>query len=151
MSDSQKHTYSSPNKEEAQLAAASSRILAACHGSGDTAKLRLIDDNKDVTVPVKAIHMLADILEQMAAGNAISIVPVHAELTTQQAADFLNVSRPYLISNILDAGTLPFHMAGNRRKLYFKDVMAYKENQQQRSKRAMQALADLSQDLDLMD
>ena len=95
--------------------------------------------------------MLADILHMMEQNQAVSIVPVNAELTTQQAADFLNVSRPYLISTLLDAGKLPFHMAGNRRKLYFKDLMAYKEKQRQESQQAMQALADMTQDLGLMD
>jgi len=151
MSASKDHIYSPASQEEARLASDSARILAACHGHGNTARLRLIDDDKDITVPVKAIHMLADILQMMEQNQAVSIVPVNAELTTQQAADFLNVSRPYLISNLLDTGKLPFHMAGNRRKLYFKDLMDYKNKQRQESQQAMQALADMSQDLGLMD
>ena len=151
MSVPKDHIYSPSTQEEIRLASDSASILAACHGRGNTARLRLIDDDKDITVPVKAIHMLADILHMMEQNQAVSIVPVNAELTTQQAADFLNVSRPYLISTLLDAGKLPFHMAGNRRKLYFKDLMAYKEKQRQESQQAMQALADMTQDLGLMD
>ena len=151
MSAQQNHFYDMPSEQEAKLAAASGRILAACVGKGSQAQLRLIDDDQEITVPIKAIHMLADILNQMALGNAISIIPIHAELTTQQAADFLNVSRPYLISQILDAGKLPFHMAGNRRKIYFKDLMAHKARQKAESNVAMTKLAQLSQDMGLME
>ncbi len=151
MTTQQNHFYDMPSEQEAELAAASGRILAACTGQGDQAKLRLIDDNQEITVPIKAIHMLADILNQMALGNAISIIPIHAELTTQQAADFLNISRPYLISQILDAGKLPYHMAGNRRKIFFKDLMEYKAQQKAESKKTMARLAQLSQEMGLMD
>jgi excisionase family DNA binding protein len=151
MSVQQNRFYDMPSEQDAKLAATSARILAACIGKGSQAQLRLIDDDQEITVPIKAIHMLADILNQMALGNAISIIPIHAELTTQQAADFLNVSRPYLISHILDAGKLPFHMAGNRRKIYFKDLMEHKVRQKAESNVAMAKLAQLSQDMGLME
>lgn len=151
MATQRNHFYDMPNEQEAELAASSGRILAACTGKGDQTTLRLIDDNQDITVPIKAIHMLADILNQMALGNAISIIPIHAELTTQQAADFLNVSRPYLISNVLDAGLLPFHMAGNRRKIYFKDIMEYKAKKKAENRKTMAELAKLSQEMNLME
>ena len=143
--------YDLPNTREARLAAESSRLLAACHGHGESATLRLIDDDKEIVVPVKAIHMLADILKHMANGEAISIVPVNAELTTQQAADMLNVSRPFLIKSILNEGKLNYHTVGNRRKLLFKDVLKYKSQQKLNSERNMSELADLSQELDLME
>lgn len=145
------HIYDMPSEQEAELAAAGSRILAACSGQGETATLRLIDNETDLTVPIKAIHMLADILHQMAMGNAISIIPIHAELTTQQAADMLNVSRPFLIQKILDKGKLPFHMSGNHRKIYFKDLMQYKARQQKESKKILAELAQLSQDANMME
>ena len=124
MAAQEKHIYEIPNEQEVELAAAGSRILAACSGDGDTATLRIIDNDTDLTVPVKAIHMLADILNQMALGNAISIIPIHTELTTQQTADMLNVSRPFLIHKLLDAGKLKFHKAGSRRKIFLKDLKA---------------------------
>lgn len=151
MATQENHIFDIPNDEEAKLAADSSRILAACSGHGDTATLRLIDDGKDITVPVKAIHMLADILNQMAQGNAVSIVPIHAELTTQQAADMLNVSRPFLIKNILDAGKLAYHKAGTRRKILYKDLLAYKKKDLEERKAILAELAKQAQEMDMME
>src|SRR5687768_16952292 len=69
-----------------------------------------------VTVPPAAFALFLELLRQMAQGKAVTILPVDAELTTQQAADLLNVSRPYLI-RLLDGKELPFHRTGNRRKI----------------------------------
>lgn len=146
MANSEHKLYGLPGDQESELAAQSSRILASCSGFGETATLRLIDSDKDITVPVRAIHMLSDILNQMAQGNAVSIIPVHAELTTQEAADMLNVSRPYFIKNILDAGKLDYHKNGNRRKILYKDLIKYKERQKERSRQIISELSQMDQD-----
>lgn len=106
MTIQQNHFYDVPSELEAELAAASGRILTACIDKEDQVKLQLIDYSQEITVPIRSIRILVDILNQMALGCAISIIPIPAELTTQQAADFLNISRPYLIDKILDTGKL---------------------------------------------
>lgn len=130
---------------ESELARKSSRLLAACIGHGETARLRVIDGDGEIEVPVPALRMLVNILDNMAAGNAVSLVPIHAELTTQQTADFLNVSRPYLIG-LLERGELPHHKVGTHRRVYFRDLMAYREAQMRDSKAKLTELARHAQE-----
>jgi excisionase family DNA binding protein len=134
--------------EESELARTSSRLLAACIGHGKTARLRVIDGDGVIEVPVAALRMLVDILTNMAAGNAMSLVPIHAELTTQQTADFLNVSRPYVVG-LLERGKLAHHKVGTHRRVRFSDLMAYKQAQLAKSKARLGELAKLDQELGL--
>jgi len=84
----------------------------------------------------------------MAKGNAVTIVPVHTEFTTQEAADFLNVSRPYLI-RLLEGGELPFRKVGTQRRVMFKDLMQYRAASQARRKDALDELTREAQELGL--
>ncbi len=84
----------------------------------------------------------------MASGNAVRLIPHHAELTTQEAAELLSVSRPYLV-RILDEGRMPFHRVGTHRRVLFKDVMAYKAEHRRSRITALDRLSDLDQELGL--
>jgi excisionase family DNA binding protein len=92
---------------------------------------------QSVTIPSEAFALFVQILAQMANGNPVAIVPVHAELTTQQAAEMLNVSRPYLVG-LLDEKVIPFRMVGSHRRVRVADLLMYK----QKDDAERQAVAD---------
>lgn len=137
-----------PTEEDVKLAVQSSRQLAAIVGRGETARLRLIDGEQEITIPVTAIRLLAEMLQQMAAGRAVNLVPHHAELTTQQAADFLNISRPYLIG-LLDRGELAYRKVGTHRRIAFSDLLKYKEQSATNRAQVLDELAAEAQKLNI--
>ena len=96
----------------------------------------------------EALDLLVEVLGQLANGNAVTAVPVHAELTTHQAAEILNVSRPFLIG-LLDAGEIPFRMVGTHRRIRFTDLMAYKQQDDAKRDKALAELTQQAQDLGL--
>ena len=97
------------------------------HPEASAASLSVVsgDDETDLEVPVDVLRLLAHMLAETATGNAVAVSPVEAELTTQQAADLLNVSRPYLVK-LLDERRIPFRRVGNRRRVLLADVTAFK-------------------------
>lgn len=103
-----------------------------------------------IILPAGAVAMLKDILEAMAAGHSITMIPHHAELTTVQAADILNVSRPYLIK-LLKEDKIPYRKVGTHRRILMEDLMAYKEITDRESRAAMDELVALSEELGLYD
>jgi excisionase family DNA binding protein len=130
--------------EDANIAKVSSQILASYSQKNlSYGVFKLIsDDTEDetVTIPVAALNLLTEILTQMAAGNAVSVVSMKQELTTQEAADILQVSRPYLVE-LLESGEIPYRKVGSRRRVLTADVINYKNRI---DTARMETLAELS-------
>jgi len=137
-----------PTDEEVRLAAESGRQLAdaLAHAGPESARLQL--GTEAITLPPTVLRMLADILAQTAAGNAVSVVPYHAEFTTQQAADFLNVSRPHVVA-LIERGELPHHKVGTHRRVLFKDLLEHRRRTRIARTAALDELAAQAQDLKL--
>ncbi|NWK78952.1 helix-turn-helix domain-containing protein [Aquitalea sp. LB_tupeE] len=141
-----------PSEAEATLAKESGRQLSLYLSSKEDAQLiRVIDqagEHEAVQIPTAAYRLLIDILAQMAQGNSVSLIPVHAELTTQEAADMLNVSRPYLVK-LLDAGDIPFHKVGTHRRVRYQDLVQYKNRNYTDRLKALEELSAQAQELNM--
>jgi len=140
-----------PTAESAEAAGASLRDLACLRAGQGLRQACLSLDLEDgqrasVPIPASVLELLQGILVQMAQGNAVTLVPVHAELTTQQAADLLNVSRPFLIER-LEQGEIPFRKVGTHRRIRLSDLMAYKHAIDQQRAAALDELAAQAQEL----
>jgi DNA binding domain, excisionase family len=135
-----------PTAHEAELARSSSRLLAACLGQDESARLRVNDGDDVVDAPVSALRMLVEILANIAEGRSVGLMPMNAELTTQQSAELLNVSRPFLIS-LIESGQIECHMVGTHRRIYARNVMAHKVQRDAEGREAMDALAAQAQEL----
>lgn len=105
---------------------------------------------EEIILPKSVFHVLRQIVFHMMHGRAITIVPINKELTTQEAADILNVSRPYLVK-LLEEDKIPFVKVGTHRRIRFSDLMDYKEQRDAERKRGLTELTQLSQDLGLYD
>lgn len=138
-----------PSDEDVQLARETGRKIAAVIGQGDTAQLCVHDGDDRFMIPMGAVKLLAETLNQMAQGNAFALVPVGYMLTTQQAADLLNVSLPYFVK-LLEQGEIPFTKAGLHRRVKHEDLVAYVQRIDAESNEAMAALAKQVQELDLL-
>jgi excisionase family DNA binding protein len=134
-----------PSADDAELAAKASRHLSRARHEG--AELRVqVDGGEMLRLPKAVSDLLYHLLAEMAQGNAVTLFPVHAELTTQEAADYLNVSRPYLI-RLLEQGKVPFHMVGTHRRVKFSDLEAFRKTAEDERRRVMDELAAQAQEL----
>ena len=138
-----------PSEAEATLAKETSRVLAARLREDEPLRLRISDDPSPegtFNLPASALRLLVRILEEMARGNAVTLIPVHAELTTQEAADMLNISRPSLIQ-LLDEGKIDFRRVGTHRRVRFEALMEYKRQVDAERRKVLKQLAAYDQEL----
>ncbi|MBA4062537.1 MAG: DNA-binding protein [Isosphaera sp.] len=138
-----------PSEADAVLARESSRLLAT-RKLGRRASVRLrLDDGEEgdaVAVPTSAVRLFLHLLTEMSLGNAVTLIPTHAELTTQQAADLLNVSRPYVVK-LLDESKIPSRTVGKYRRVRFDDLMAYKRKDDEARAKVLDQLTAEAQEL----
>jgi len=120
-------THTLPTQTEAKQAEETSRVLSSRLRSKTPLRLRVVDAPEDETVviPTSAAKILVGILDEMGRGNTVTVIPVHAELTTQEAADMLSISRPSLIQ-LLDEGKIEYRKVGTHRRVRFESLMTYK-------------------------
>ena len=138
-----------PSEADAVLARESSRLLATRKLNRRTsACIRFVDDGegKTVSVPTSALRLFLHLLTEMSQGHSVTLVPTHAELTTQQAADILNVSRPYVVK-LLDEGKIPSRAVGKYRRVRFDDLMAYKRKDDDARAKILDQLTAEAQEL----
>lgn len=137
-----------PSEADATLAKETSRALARRAGSSAPISFRFLNTRNEETlrIPAPAVRMLVRILEEMARGNAVTLIPVHAELTTQEAADMLRISRPSLIQ-LLDEGQMEYRRVGTHRRVRLESLMAYKRASDARRRAVLAELAAYDQEL----
>ncbi|MFC4455187.1 helix-turn-helix domain-containing protein [Deinococcus sonorensis] len=135
-----------PSPEDTAQARATTQLLA--QHDGEPLRLIIGDDAAPVVLPSTVARLFQHLLTQLAAGNAVTVLPVQAELTTQQAADLLNVSRPYLI-RLLESGEIPFSKVGTHRRVQLQQLLQYREQVRAQQQAALTALTEEGQDLGL--
>jgi excisionase family DNA binding protein len=141
-----------PGSIDAEVAARTARRIRDylnSHPDEDPLEIHVEgDDNEVLVVPRAGAAMLAQVMGLIEQGQGVAIVPSAAQLTTQQAADMLNVSRPYLIG-LLEAGEIEYTKVGRHRRIPFTALMEYKRHADQKVRAAADELADLGQEIGL--
>lgn len=110
--------------------------------------IQLPQGGKTIVIPKKAFAMLTTILSNMAEGKSMTLLSLETEISTQQAADILQVSRPHLVK-LLDQGQIPFKKAGSHRRILLKDVVAYEEQSKKEQADDLAFLTEQAQNLSL--
>jgi len=142
------------SEREAEMAKVAQRCLMAALDHSRAQRIALVDEKGDVAnapvleLPPQALRFFAEMLGRMAQRRAVMLAPQNHELTTQDAAALLNVSRPFVIKEI-EAGRLRCRKVGRHRRIEFEELLRYQAAQRVQSEAALQKLADLSQDLGL--
>ena len=144
-----------PDASLSAEAAAAAKALAGLvtrprRGRAKRISLEARDDSRRVTaeVPREVFELFLQLLTELAQGRAVTIVPGNKEVTTQEAADLLNVSRPYFVQ-LLEEGRIPFRKVGTRRRVRFEDLMTFKNRDDAARRKVADALAKEAEELGL--
>ncbi len=135
-------------KDEQPALDALDALLSALTKHAEPAFLDVL--GKEIALPESVVELLRQGVHQLAHSQAVTLVPAFRDLTTQQAADILNMSRPYLI-NLLERGEIPFTRTGAHRRIHLDDVMRYKAKRDTARRQALDELTRLNQEMGLYD
>lgn len=138
-----------PSDDDRTLAAESVRRLAPLVRNSQQLTVLVQSDEgpgEQLVLPFPAVQLLTEILTELARGNTMTAYPIPSKLTTQEAANLLNVSRPHLIS-LLDRDEIPYHKVGTHRRIALSDLLKHKVKSQERRDAALAELAELGQEL----
>lgn len=140
-----------PTEQDSKLAEESSRTLSKYIDNKEVQAIRMVcedNPNEVISIPSSAFRSLVEILTQMARGNAITVIHTGAELTTQQAADLLNVSRPFLVQ-LLESGQIPYRTVGTQKRILLNDLTEYKDKIDSERRKVLDQLAAEAQELNM--
>ncbi len=139
-----------PTPEEIEKAKRATTVLAKAVGKDGTLSFRLKPHGRGeavIDLPPAVSKIMLDLLMLISKGEAVTLVPLGAELSTQQAADVLNVSRPFLIK-LLARKEIPYHQVGTHRRIRAQDVFNYKHRRDASRRKTLSELAKLGQQID---
>lgn len=144
-SSTQRNDEFIPSREDALLATEALTALSPLYQRDQLPDSLSIEQ---VSMPAGVFRLLVEVLTQTAQGHAITIIPSTKEFTTQEAADVLNVSRPFVIK-LLEEGKIPFHRVGRHRRIKASDLLSYKRKSEVARSKAFEELAKIAQDTDM--
>lgn len=140
-------------KSDQKIALLSAKILAdsedqAIKDKDEVIKLKIQGSEEVVIIPLKALQLLNSIISNMAQGRSIALMPTDAEVSTQQAAEILNVSRPHVIK-LLEKGEIPHKKVGSHRRILLQDILKFESTFKSDRRKKLDALAKEAQELNL--
>jgi len=141
-----------PTKEERRVAKESLDTIKATLSELDSAfpEIEIEETHEKIRLPINALRLLVQILEETSKGNPISIVPIAAEMTTQAAAEMLGVSRPHVVK-LLEEGEIPFTKVGRHRRIKYEDVRDYKMKMKKKQREALIQIIQSDEEAGLYD
>jgi excisionase family DNA binding protein len=143
-------TIHQPSTKEAAIARESGERLLELTSKKGTEITLVVDgrNEESVRIPPSALRLLLAGLAELGKGNALRLIPQHTELTTQETAEILNLSRPYVV-RLLDEGKIPSHKVGTHRRVRLEDALTYKTTSDADRLEALKNLVAEAQELDL--
>jgi excisionase family DNA binding protein len=139
-----------PTESDRTLAKESCKIIKDCLSESGSCQVKILVDGveRETQIPMMAMRLLAEALRQIAMGKGVVVLPLDSEISTQQAADILNVSRPYMVG-LLEENEIPFRRVGARRRVRLLDVLNYKRRNDEERMKVLDELAAQAQELNM--